>query len=256
MSLQDSLVPRIDPSPALRLCGVAKRYPRFQLGPLDFELEPGMALALLGVNGGGKSTLLRILLGLLRPDSGTVEVLGLPMPEREHDIKAEVGFVSEDMGLYGQATIAWHLDFARSLSPRWDEAYARELLGRFVLDPGQAARGLSKGQQMRLLLLLALARRPRLLLLDEPTSGLDPRIRHEVREELAGIIRTRQTAMIFSSHLTEDAAALADEVAFLHEGRIVRRAPTRELLAEGSLKSVFLHATASLSEERLEEVCA
>ncbi len=94
MSLHDS-VSTACPSPALRLCGVVKRFPRFQLGPLDFELQPGTALALLGVNGGGKSTLLRILLGLLRPDSGTVEVLGLPMPEREHDIKVEIGFVSE-----------------------------------------------------------------------------------------------------------------------------------------------------------------
>ncbi len=234
-----------NPTPALRLAAVEKRYPYFQLGPIDFELEPGTKLGLLGENGAGKSTLLRILLGLVRPDAGTVEVLGRPMPACEQAIKSEVAFVSEDMAPYGGKSIAWNLDLVRSLSSRWDEARATTLLRRFELRPEQRTKGLSRGQTVRLLLLLALVRRPRLLLLDEPTTGLDPRVRHELREELARVARVDGTTIVFSSHLTEDMTALASEIVILDRGRIARRAATSDLLREGPLERVFLDATAA-----------
>ena len=93
-------------TPALRLTRVEKRYPCFTFGPIDLDLAPGVTLGLLGENGAGKSTLLRILLGLVRPEAGTVEVLGLPSPLREHAIKLDVAFVSEDMAPYGGKSIA------------------------------------------------------------------------------------------------------------------------------------------------------
>ncbi len=237
-------------TPALRLAAVEKHYPYFHLGPIDLELRPGATLGLLGENGAGKSTLLRILLGLVRPDAGTVEVAGLPMPEHEHAIKSDVGFVSEDMAPYGGKSIAWNLDLVRSLSPRWDAELATSLLRRFDLRPGQRARGLSRGQTVRLLLLLALVRRPALLLLDGPTTGLDPRIRHEVRAELARAAREDGMTIVFSSHLTEDMTALAGEIVILDRGRVAPRAATSELLAEGSLEQVFLEAISSSGGRR------
>lgn len=239
------------PTPALCLAGVEKRYPCFTFGPIDLELASGVTLGLLGENGAGKSTLLRILLGLVRPDAGEVQVLGLPMPEREHEIKSGVAYVSEDMAPYGGKSIAWNLDLVRSLSSQWDEERATTLLRRFDLRPGQRTRGLSRGQTVRLLLLLALVRRPRLLLLDEPTSGLDPRMRHELREELVRVAREDGTTIVFSSHLTEDMAALADEIVILDRGRIVRRAAKDELLAEGPLERVFLDVTSSSTGRRV-----
>jgi ABC-2 type transport system ATP-binding protein len=238
------------PTPALRLAGVAKRYPYFTLGPIDLELAPGATLGLLGENGAGKSTLLRILLGLVRADSGAVEVLGLPMPARELAIKSEVAFVSEDMAPYGGKSIAWNLALVRALAPRWDEARATALLRRFELRPEQRAKGLSRGQTVRLLLLLALVRRPRLLLLDEPTTGLDPRIRHELRQELARAAAEDGTTIVFSSHLTEDMTALASEIVILDRGRIARRAATADLLREGPLERVFLDAIAKEEARR------
>ncbi len=243
------MIPAAPSTPAFRLSGVVKRFPGFQLGPLDLELPRGRTLGLLGENGAGKSTLLRILLGLTRADRGTVSVLGLPMPEREHEIKADLGFVSEDMAPYAGATVAWHLALVRALVPVWDDRLAAALLERFALRPEQRTRGLSRGQTVRLLLLLALCRRPRLLLLDEPTSGLDPRMRHALRAELAELARAGDTTLVFSSHLVEDVAALADEVAILDHGRIARRAATRELLSEGPLEEVFLAATAPALRE-------
>ncbi len=237
--------------PALRLTDVEKRYPYFNLGPIDLELAPGTTLGLLGENGAGKSTLLRILLGLVRPDRGVVEVLGLPMPERERAIKSEVAFVSEDMAPYGGKSIAWNLDLVRSLSPLWDEARAKTLLRRFELRAEQRTKGLSRGQTVRLLLLLALVRRPRLLLLDEPTTGLDPRVRHELREELARVAREEGTTIVFSSHLTEDMTALADDIVILDRGRIARRAAASELLREGPLERVFLDSTSPAGDRRV-----
>jgi ABC-2 type transport system ATP-binding protein len=229
---------------AVRLEFVRKRYRRrFALEGLNFEAEEGTVMGLVGPNGAGKSTLLRILVGLVRPDSGRVTVLGKSMPAEERAIKSETGFVSEDMALYARATLRWHIEFVRSLSPRWDAEYAEKLLERFRLDPDQNAGGLSRGQNVKAMLLLALARRPKLLLLDEPTAGLDPLARRELLLELKRIVREEGPTVLFSSHQTQDVADLADRVAFLSEGRLVREAATWELLGkrgEESLEDVFI----------------
>ena len=230
----------------LRLTAVEKRYPCFNFGPIDLELAPGATLGLLGENGAGKSTLLRILLGLVRPDAGEVEVLGLPMPEREHEIKAEVAFVSEDMAPYGGKSIAWNIDLVRSLSLAVGRSSGRRRsCGASSSGRSSGRMGCRAGRRCDLLLLLALVRRPRLLLLDEPTTGLDPRVRHELREELARVAREDGTTIVFSSHLTEDMTALASDIVILDHGRIARRAGTSELLREGPLERVFLDATSA-----------
>ena len=110
------------------------------------------------------------------------------MPEEQAAAKLDIGFVSEDMRLYGPLSLRWHMEFVRSIYPRWDCAYAEELLRRFDLKPEQKIKGLSHGQRVKAALLLALARRPRLLVLDEPTTGLDPVARHEVLAELMAFL--------------------------------------------------------------------
>src|SRR5579883_316491 len=165
---------------AVRLTGIGKDYRHFSLADVDLDLPTGSIMGFIGANGAGKSTTIRILMGLIRQDRGTVEVLGYSMPESLALAKRNIGFVSEDMRLYKCATIAWHMQFIASLFPGWDEAYAKELLRRFDLKREQLVKGLSHGQRVKAALLLALARRPRLLVLDEPTTELDPIARHEV----------------------------------------------------------------------------
>jgi len=225
---------------AIQLRGVCKGYSRFALRGIDLDVPDGTVLGLVGPNGAGKSTLLRILMGLVRADAGRVTVLGHDMPADERWIKARAGFVSEDMALYGAATLGWHMQLVRDMHEGWDDRRGADLLDRFHLDPGQRVRGLSRGQQVKSLLLLAMARRADVLVLDEPTAGLDPLVRNEILTLLAAS-RSERRALIFSSHYGDDVATLADDVAFVHGGRLIAHAPVSELLAGGkSLEKVFL----------------
>jgi ABC-2 type transport system ATP-binding protein len=125
------------------------------------------------------------------------------------------------MRLYEQASIAWHMGFIRSIFPSWDAAYAEQLLGRFDLEPRQKVKGLSHGQRVKTTLLLALARRPKLLILDEPTTGLDPVARHEVLTEVMEVISSGDRSVLFSSHNTQDVEQISDLITFIDRGVII-----------------------------------
>jgi len=201
--------------------GVNKKYPHFALENIDLELPTGSIMGFIGANGAGKSTTIRILMGLVHQDQGAVQVLGHQMPAEQTQAKLDIGFVSEDMRLYGEATLAWHIDFIRPIFPRWDQAYADSLLHRFDLKPQQRIKGLSHGQRVKAALLLALARRPRLLVLDEPTTGLDPVARQEVLEELMAVLADEDRTILFSSHNTLDIEQISDQITFIDRGRII-----------------------------------
>jgi len=201
--------------------GVSKRYTHFSLENIHLELPTGSIMGFIGANGAGKSTTIRILMGLVHQDSGTVHVLGHAMPADQAAAKLDIGFVSEDMRLYGQATLAWHMDFLRPIYPRWDQSYAESLARRFDLKPQQKIKGLSHGQRVKAALLLALARRPRLLVLDEPTTGLDPVARVEVLSELMAALADEERTILFSSHNTLDVEQISDQITFIDRGRII-----------------------------------
>ena len=209
---------------AFSLSGIGKRYPHFALQDISLDLPEGQVMGLVGVNGAGKTTLLRLLTGLAAPDAGQVTVLGQRLPEGQVAAKRDIGFASEDMRLYRSQTLRWHMDLMRAIYPGWNEAYAAELVRRFELRPEQTLGGFSHGQRVKALLLLCLARRPRLLLLDEPTTGLDPVARLEVLEALADVLRDEARSVLFSSHNTQDVEQLADSITFVHKGRLVATA--------------------------------
>src|ERR1700685_1427150 len=169
---------------AVELSGVSKKYRYFTLEDIHLKLPRGQIMGLIGANGAGKSTTIRILMGLVHQDFGEVRVLGHSMPAEQVAAKWDIGFASEDMRLYEWMTVAWHMDFIRSIYPNWDAPYAQVLLKRFGLRAEQKIKGLSHGQRVKATLLLVLARKPKLLVLDEPTTGLDPVARHEIMREL------------------------------------------------------------------------
>jgi ABC-2 type transport system ATP-binding protein len=206
---------------AVEFSGVTKRYKDFTLEQIDLKLPTGYIMGFVGANGAGKSTTLRILMGLVHQDAGSVKVLGHAMPEDQATAKREIGFVSEDMRLYGAATLEWHMGFVRSIYPRWDNGYANDLLRRFDLKAQQKIKGMSHGQRVKAALMLALARRPRLLVLDEPTTGLDPIARQEVLGELMAVLADEDRTVLFSSHNTLEVEQISDQITFIDRGRIL-----------------------------------
>jgi ABC-2 type transport system ATP-binding protein len=206
---------------AIQLEGVDKAYRFFKLRDLRVTLEPGQILGFVGPNGAGKSTTIRIMMALVRQDRGEVRLLGRSMPREQALAKRDIGYMSEDMRLYGWKNLGWHMRFFASAHPDWDDEYARTLLRRFHLNPEQPVKVLSHGERTKATLLLVLARRPRLLLLDEPTTGLDPVARHEILRELTDVMSDERRAILFSSQNTQDVEQISDQITFLDRGRIL-----------------------------------
>lgn len=200
---------------------VHKRLGDFALQDVSFALQPGQIMGFVGPNGAGKSTSLRILMGLMAADSGRVQVVGCEMPTAQVRAKADIAYICDDMRLLSGQSLAWHMALMRSLYPSWDERYAQQLLKRFGLSPHRTGKGLSSGEHVRALLLLALARRPKLMVLDEPTAGLDPVARHEVLSELMDVLSDELRSIVFSSHNTLDIEQISDQITFIDRGQIV-----------------------------------
>jgi ABC-2 type transport system ATP-binding protein len=206
---------------AIELEGIEKSYRFFSLANIRLQLAVGQIMGFVGPNGAGKSTTIRILMGLIHADRGTVKVLGHDMPSQQALAKRDVGYVSEDMRLFGYETLGWHMRLVASIYPGWDAQYAQTLLRRFNLRAEQAIGKLSHGERAKATLVLVLARRPRLLVLDEPTTGLDPVARHEVLTELMDVLNDERRAILFSSHHTQDVEQISDQIAFIDRGQII-----------------------------------
>jgi len=206
---------------AVSLAGVGKDYRFFSLQNIHLDLPYGQIMGFIGPNGAGKSTTIRIMMGLVHQDQGDVRVLGHAMPRQQVAAKWKIGFTSEDMRLYEPMTLDWHMRLVRTIFPEWDSAYAQLLLKRFGLRPEQAIKGFSHGQRVKATLLLALARRPRLLVLDEPTTGLDPVARHEILREIMAAMADEGCSVLFSSHNTQDIEQISDQITFIDRGRII-----------------------------------
>lgn len=206
---------------AIEFQQVCKRYPDFFLDNLTLQLPQGQIMGLVGANGAGKSTTLRLLMGLIQADSGVVEVLGHKLPQGQVVAKQNIGYASEDIRLYKNQTLRWHMHFIKSIYPGWDDSYANDLAKKFDIKIEQKIKGFSHGQRVKACLLLILAPRPQLVILDEPTTGLDPVARHEVLAELADILRDENRSVLFSSHNTQDIEQLSDTITFLHKGKLL-----------------------------------
>lgn len=206
---------------SIELEGVRKSYRYFTLDNIHLKVPQGQIMGLIGPNGAGKSTTIRILMGLVHQDQGKVRVLGHRMPAEQIAAKWDIGFASEDMRLYEELTLDWHMNFIRSIYPQWDATYAQLLLKRFGLRAEQRIKGFSHGQRVKATLLLVLARCPRLLVLDEPTTGLDPVARHEILRELTAVMKDEGRSILFSSHNTQDVEQISDSITFIDRGRII-----------------------------------
>jgi ABC-2 type transport system ATP-binding protein len=199
---------------------------------LSLEVPRGSTLGLLGMNGAGKSTTLRMLMGLLRPHSGEARIDGREVIKHGASLRRSIGYVPERPTVYGWMRVRDAMRFCQQLQPQWDSATAEELLRMFRLDRNKRVDSLSKGMATKLHLLLALAHRPSTLILDEPLSGLDPVVRDEFLEGVLTGVCQRDCTIILSSHQVDDVQRLADRVAILHEGRLLLEGDTQAILRD------------------------
>jgi ABC-2 type transport system ATP-binding protein len=197
---------------------------------LNLSVEPNSITAFLGKNGAGKSTTIKILLGMVRPSSGEGTVLGKRITNAEENraMRQKVAYVAEDKPLYGYMTVEQTMRFASSFYTDWHADSARRLLNEYKLPPQRKIKTLSKGMRTKLALLLAFARRPELLILDEPSEGLDP----VGIENLLQILVARAAegvTIFFSSHQIAEVERVADHVCILDNGRLLVDAPLDQL---------------------------
>ena len=217
-------------APAFRCTGLIKSYPGFRLGPLDMELEPGVVLGFIGPNGSGKTTTMRCLSGLVRPDAGDVELCGRAVDHADPHWKADVAIVTHRQPFYENWSGARNLAFLAKFYPAWSADTAAALAQRFDLALGTRVRNLSRGTRAKLGIVAALAAGPRLLLLDEPTAGLDPVVRDDVLSVLFDLLESGDRTVFYSTHILSDIGRLADELAFLVDGQVVLRQPVDDLV--------------------------
>jgi ABC-2 type transport system ATP-binding protein len=219
-----------DAPAALEATGLGKRYGRtWALRDCSLALPQGRIAALVGPNGAGKTTLLHLAVGLLAPTAGAIRVLG-GTPGRDPALLARVGFVAQDAPLYGDLTVAEHLTMGGRLNPRFDQALARDRLGRLGIPLDRRVGTLSGGQRAQVALAMALAKRPQLLLLDEPVASLDPLARREFLQALMGSVAEQGLTVLLSSHLLADLERVCDYLIVLQASRVQVLGPVDDLL--------------------------
>lgn len=209
------------------------RYYRAQRGvrDLDLTVPAGCVLGLLGENGSGKSTALKLAIGALVPDRGAITTLGEDPARMTPATRARIGFVAERMDLPARMTLADAMQLQACYFPAWNPTLAADLLRRFELAPPMVYKALSHGQRRRAILALVIAQQPDLLILDEPTGGLDVAVRRQFLDLLVELATERQITIVLSSHILTDVERVVDHVAFIKHGRTTATGNLEELRA-------------------------
>ena len=217
---------------AIEIRGLTKHYPDFTLDQLTLALPEGCILGLIGENGAGKTTAMRLLLGMTKPDGGTAEVLGTEITDDLSAVKEELGVVLDEPGIPWCMTARQAGRMLAGIYRNWDAAAFDTLLKKLDIPAAKPFQELSRGNRMKLGIAMALAHHPRLLLLDEPTSGLDPVVRDQVVSLLTDFTREENRSILISSHIVSDLEKFCDYIAFLHKGKLMLCREKDELLSE------------------------
>ena len=207
---------------ALELRNVSRSFSDFHLGEISFDLPSGTILGLVGENGAGKSTTIRLIMDALRPDGGTIRVLG--MDNRDpgfRQLKEDIGVVLDEAYFPESLNAAQVGKVMAATYSRWDQGLYESYLTRFNLPEKKPFKDFSRGMRMKLAIAVALSHQPRLLILDEATSGLDPIVRDEVLDIFNEFTREEDHSILLSSHIVSDLEKICDYIAFLHKGKLV-----------------------------------
>ncbi len=205
---------------SIKMNDTAIKFYKFELGPINLELEKGMAMAYLGRNGAGKTTTLNMIAGLLSPYSGAIEVMGYDTKKNHEKWKTQIGFVDSSPRFYYTKPMR-HLKFLSSFYPNWSWDLCHRVAKVLHLDLDDKIHHMSKGQKMKLSIVGELAKQPNLLLLDEPMDGLDPIVRDDFAELLYEYMENEEHSLIYSTHIIPEIERMVDKVTLLDNGKIM-----------------------------------
>lgn len=205
----------------IKVYGLKKKYKKFELKDVTFELPKGKITALIGPNGAGKSTILKIVSGLKMADEGKILLEGREILNLSQNFI--MGYLSQEQEIYPDIQLKDLTKFIKNTYKRnWDhDKFTKYFDDLFQLDENMKIKELSTGMRVKYFLALELAKQPNILLLDEPTSGLDPMIREEVLEILQRLSEKDNVTILFSSHITEDIEKIGDRVIYLYDGQVL-----------------------------------
>ena len=213
----------------LSVRGLTKRYDKFALKDVSFDVRRGEIMGFIGRNGAGKTTTLKSLMNYLHPDAGEIDFFGKPMTGNEMEIKRRTGFVTGGVDYYMRRKLRAITDVTRGFYPNWDEAAYKRCIAAFSLDEDKTPAELSAGMKVKYNLALAMSHRAELLLLDEPTSGLDPVSRDDLLDVFLGLKR-EGVSILFSTHITSDLDKCADRITYIRAGEMQACCALEELV--------------------------
>lgn len=222
---------------ALEIKNLTKSYPGFKLDNLNLTLPSGCIMGLIGENGAGKSTTIKLILDMIHKDSGTISIFGKDNVELT---KEDIGVVMDEVGIPECLTTVQVGKIMKNTFKNWDENEYSRLLTKLAIPDNKEFRNFSRGMKMKLGIAIAMSHNSKLLILDEATSGLDPVVRDEVVEMFSDFTRDENHAVLISSHIVSDLEKLCDYVVFLHKGKVLLCEEKDELLAKYGL----IHCTA------------
>ncbi|HEY5218221.1 MAG TPA: ABC transporter ATP-binding protein [Gemmatimonadaceae bacterium] len=219
----------------------------FALTDVNLRVPVGSIYGFLGPNGAGKTTTIRLLLGLLRAEGGTITVLGESMPAAYVTVLGRVGYVPDRPHVHPSLTVGESMELHAAFYMRWDARWAGELQRQFRLVDDRRVGSLSKGETGKLMMLLALAQQPELLVLDEPTDGLDPVVRRDVLEAVLGYVSDRQASVLISSHLVHELERICDWIGVMDRGDLMAELPMRDF--KNGIKRLYVTGAPELVGE-------
>ena len=220
---------------ALELRNLTKSYPDFTLDNLNLTLPSGCIMGLIGENGAGKSTTIKLILDMIHEDSGSIAILGKSKEESIELTKENIGVVMDEVGIPECLTVQQVGNIMKETFRNWDDAEYARLVQELALPAQKQFKEFSRGMKMKLGIAIALSHNAKLLILDEATSGLDPVVRDEVVEMLSDFTRIEDHSILISSHIVSDLEKLCDYIAILHKGKLLLCEEKDQLLAEYGL---------------------
>ena len=206
---------------AIEVKDITKKYDNFRLNHVSLQISEGSIYGLIGENGAGKTTLINCILGLVQPNYGDVEVLGSNNFINEVELKDQLGFVINDMGIPNILTVDKIEEVFSKIYKHWDHEQFVKLLKQFEIDKDEKYETLSLGNKMRIAIAIALSHNAKLLVLDEPMNALDPAIRAEVVDLLIEYTRQEDHTILISSHIVTDLEKMCDYIGFMHAGELI-----------------------------------